>query len=742
MIWEPRNSPRQAARRNVVSGDQRRLLLYGLGVACIVAALGLAIGRRLDKPPVFALTERDINRDHVPTGGLEAQPAAPAILREGLPSATKCPSPATSGATFQGALSGRVVDRQGQPVACATVRVCSFSSAPAAEPLWQITTALDGSFRIPDIRALRVRIEAYADGYAPSVRAPVELCNSMSTDIGDIVLHMPARLRVVVQGASTEPLACARVTVLLCPSTVIARGAALTGQTDASGTAEFVNIPPGLHEITADLAGYQSVHADIDLPAGSEVAEVLQLAPVGGVVPQDGRVVNCAGRPIGKAKVLVQPKEGGTQEAVTDEDGRFLVLAPERAESAPYRVTVDAGDRGVASLSLRSEGSPWLITLPQPVWVRGRVVEVRTNQPLSGVHVYTSFYFADPPRQFANAVTDATGIFSVTAYECGGSYTPMILMAAARGYQPYSREVEQNELAAEQLVVELEPYSCQLVGTVVDDAGLAISGATVEITNPEQLFADGLPAWTETSSDGSFVLPVSSRYFLEVAVNAPGYARRTIGWDTYLGEGNVNIGQVVLLRTTPCTLRVTEATGTPIAGAFFTPELVAGSSEDLVIPPTDGAGEATVQLPCRQLPAVVYRPGYAPMQVVLDGCRVGATLTFVLSRGSRIMATVTAEGGGRSFRYRIVPASLSRVQVGRAFVGHRQVLDPLNRTDRVGDRGHVQIDDVPVGSYTLVVSDSTGAAWSFPVNIPRAGDVVDLGVLSVDEHHRDSPERQ
>jgi hypothetical protein len=276
-----------------------------------------------------------------------------------------------------GAISGRVLDENDEPVAGATVDGLRYSYSAQGAQFWNRATSTTnerGEYRVFDLdpgrwylrvgktlayatasgRVHRAAADAeYGETFYPGA-ARIEEASSILVAPGADLLQVEIRIRKarvfrvrgkVVDGASGAPAAKARVTIEDVGSV----------ESKADGTFDARAIPRGTHRIAASLAreagslasGWQQVTiADRDVEG--LVFRLEPLPVLQGMVTAEGAA---ADKQRG-ARVNLEPL-GGLGELLrvdTTEDGRFAV--PDMPLQA-YRVTVDRLGAGLYLKSVR-----------------------------------------------------------------------------------------------------------------------------------------------------------------------------------------------------------------------------------------------------------------------------------------------------------------------------------------------------------------------------------------------------
>ncbi len=232
------------------------------------------------------------------------------------------------------AVSGRVIDEAGKPVAGARIVATNASEPfPLVDPRRDgIDSKSDGTFELPAISAGTWRFTATHAGSSPSTSAPIILDGVHPRANIELVLASGATITGAVVDSTGAPVPGANVRVVV-------RGhvfwrAQRQAFTAADGTFAITGLPRRAVDIVAEHATGASKIAPLDLEANATQKLVITLAITGTIA---GTVVDGAGAPIGDAQVTAEPDPArspaelmaevvrGPQVAVSDQAGAFTL---------------------------------------------------------------------------------------------------------------------------------------------------------------------------------------------------------------------------------------------------------------------------------------------------------------------------------------------------------------------------------------------------------------------------------
>jgi len=562
------------------------------------------------------------------------------------------------------ALTGKVMDAHGAPVANAAVWVCRHEYPRGDLSLrTECATLQDGTFsaEVP---------ERAADDEGPlfvyAHREGLTLGFSMAmepTAAVEVRLSLPGPIAGSVRNVAGRPIAGAKVT----PTLVVVEGGASAGSfvipdalqgafattTDDSGAFRFLFTAEGARpNLTVSAAGYGSLvaYSRVDLAQ-------IRMAPAGSI---EGRITGADDPSIFAGMELAASTADpggllGVARMAVKADGTFLA-----DEAAPGTYRISAADvqpptwhiRGVSGVSVRP-GERTVIEIPaaRTAPVRGRILAADTGQGLADAQVSLSQYSPASGAMYSTwGLADAEGRYEIP---CLPGATQ--LYASSLGYIARSDEGWQIEVGPQGAVAPdttLEP-ACSLGVLVVDEAGAPVAGAGVSLRQSAGDARSEMAIGPVTGNDGT--------YTWERLISGPATVQARKG-AALSEEIAVEVGRdgvrepvrLVLMagQGATVTVRIADQDGRPVAGA--TAEILEqreGSSSSTPAPTPDAEGRVTQTglLPGASCRITVSAPGAFAANTAWWLAEAGAThdfgtLTVRLCTG-RVSGMVVDENG-------------------------------------------------------------------------------------------------
>lgn len=464
--------------------------------------------------------------------------------------------------------------------------------------LTQATTDAAGAFHFPNSGKLLaqyryVMLATKVDGWGLSF-ARITPANPSP----DITLQPATELQAPFIDPAGQPVAGMRVTVqylsgeqsgslMFCKELTDA----FVGVTDARGVCTIPGLTQGMQ---AMLAVADERYAQLTYPQiiKLDTAAVTQAKPIS-LLPASslrGRITYAAtGKPVAGLHVNAWSPRGGSGEAVTDADGKYVVgqLSPTtynvgvELSTEQSKLWTSPGRSGIqVPMGQSVDGID--LTLITGALLTGKVTDAATHKPISGVSIYVDY---GNNTWSQNVETDQAGMY-LLHIPPGAIY--MNLSKLPAGYvmpvrQDFRFTAGDGENISRDITLSLSKVKA-VHGRVLGPDGKPVADAEVFATPlASEHYASG--GTTKTDANGAFTLDPRG---YGVSVGARSGNMATVQ-DTPLplgGEVTLRLAKDVL-----CTLTglVTDETGEPIAGVRVTLSM-AGQSRQIPPAITDKTG--------------------------------------------------------------------------------------------------------------------------------------------------------
>ncbi len=487
--------------------------------------------------------------------------------------------------TSGGRVTGSVVTESGAPVAEAQVEAYSGSSWESAR------TDANGAFELESVTPGRYRLTASKTGLVEGVLQDVDVSSGAPVRI---VLKTGGSIYGRVTGLNAQELAQAQVMANAASSSSTA------ASIDASGNYRIEGVAGGTVQVqawsgnpmsgSARRAGVQTV----DLaPGGSQQVDIVFRDDI--VI--SGRILR-NGVPLAGASVNFFPRGNSSRAsggAPADNDGRYTVNGLEEGE---YSVMVNDSQRmSPYSTTYQVRGSATYDIDYKTNAVRGRVIDVATNEPLANasVQIRNASATTEGPRMSRGGMTDATGSFIIDSIT-PGSY---VITASKDGFANEMKELYVGDSAP----ADLELHLAQNVGVtlnVVDARDGRTVTARASVFDVQGRLVEE-PRWTFGGGEPtSLKLAVPPGNYI-ATIWASGYAPRSISFQSPSTQTvAVSPGGTLEVRSKhnePRRIRLIDASGLPYPRMSSAPpsrELL--PSPGTTVLPNTAAGAYTLQL--------------------------------------------------------------------------------------------------------------------------------------------------
>lgn len=586
-------------------------------------------------------------------------------------------------------LSGFLVDEEGGAVAGAQVGLRWPGPPPGTVGLEprrgdgsrSTRSGERGEFSFEELASGEVEIYARADGFLPAEPTSLELAPGAAVTDVRLVVRRGAIVEGRVYDPRGEPLDGARL-----------RAGNAEAASDAEGRYRLSGLPPGVMGLYAHHPDYRSRAQEIHVEPGVNAVDIVleegwSLA---------GRTVDEAGDPVPGTRVELRsesPRARNGYVAVSGRDGGFRVVV---SEEGSYRLTATRegfAPREVTGIEVGSASAEGIeVTLARGASVVGRLLGLEPED-LAWVKVEARKEDGRESAETAGGTVDPGGRYAIHDLSPGDWRIRAVLGGGRRqaeamvAVEPRAREVERDlEFGAGLRLTGLLLYSGEpIAGAHVGLNGLDVTGTRAVMTG----------------HDGAFRIDdlAAGRYRLDV--HQPARAL------SYVEDLELTADQelVLELEAVPLVGAVISATtDEPMEDALvYVYKLLAnGETGSLTTVPTDAEGGFVVaHVTAGRYLVAARKDGYAPAEQSIE-VTAGAPPAPVLLR--------LAAAGGVTLTVRFDSGEVPSFVTVSAFdaAGNKRFTD----TRYLTDRGYVSFEQLPAGTWNLLVSAEGGApAW-------------------------------
>lgn len=565
-----------------------------------------------------------------------------------------------------------------------------------------------GSYVLDDLQPGRYTLEARAADHAPGRVTGVVLQGGVQAQAPPIELASGAALRgrVVIRPDET-PLPAAHVEVRRRGGWIETEAAPSASEavSDGAGRFEVRALPPGSYTVSARHPDFASCEIEVDV-AEEAPDEVLLAVSRGGTL--SGTVRDRDGRPAAGRTLIVETdvaQDSVARRAATDSDGAYAI---ERLGAGSYRAGLlpasgSAAPRVVWKTAVLRDGENTVLDFDDAARIRLSGTVRGERGPLPGV----TLFFA-PLRggidlsDFELAATDSAGRYEI-ALDAPGRYR--VILDAAAGGGGGSTEIDVPDEPA--VVRDIEPDRTGIAGTVSDEQGAPIAGASV---TAESDAVPGLGALLVAESDaaGRYAIRGVSAGSYRVSAVAAGFHVAVRQAVEVAAERDMSTVDFRLERGAVLRGRVVDELGRGVAGAVvFAAPAGAGDSLAVASAETDIGGAFAMTAPADgAVDVAAFAAGLAPARA--DG--------VFPAEGPQDAGIVLHAGRGGRLRIRVVDESQRpRAAVGlsvRAVPGFpgsafAELLSPLPPTDAGGT---ALAEHLAPGTYEIRLRDGSAPA--------------------------------
>ena len=403
-----------------------------------------------------------------------------------------------------GSISGRVIDIGGNGISDATINVWEQTAHGFDNGAWVFTkTDASGYFKTrlidapgPGLPTGIYTVKANKDGLPDTTVANMHVtAGSVTSDVVLVIVSGTGVITGQTIDSTGAPVSNAEVFV---DNGVVQ----VSGQTDASGFYQIINLPSGSYNVVVSKVGYATAHRpDVNVISGSTTSGMnFTLMTSFGHI--SGRVVDVNGQPIVGAMLLADSNQGtGFATSTTDSNGEYILI-----NLAPMDYFVHASAAGLSGVVLIATVEGGIFTTgvdfalgADAGGISGRITKDGLPAPYAAIYVNSSS--GSSQMFYSNSIADSNGNYVINNIP-PGEYD--VHISSVPGY---TNQIRYQVQVAKNIVTgvdfNLRNGSGSVEGYITNVEGKSVEGATVEIF---QLTNPGVWASTTTDSEGHYII--------------------------------------------------------------------------------------------------------------------------------------------------------------------------------------------------------------------------------------------
>lgn len=565
------------------------------------------------------------------------------------------------------AVSGRVIDEAGQPIAGARVWAMDAANAweGGAGERTAETTAKDGTFTIAALAQGSYLFFAKDEAHAPAATTPVAVAGESPTTGVEIVMKAAASLAGVVVDQEGEPVAYA--TVRLSSKTYSADMVYRQAAADDKGTFLIKGLPRTALRVRAEGEEASSAAVDIDLattPNKTDLRLVLdRTATIAGVVVDD------VDEPVPEATVTAYPDfmagevdwvMASNATATTDGDGRFVLKGLDEGKFRVWASRDSGGSKrssGREGVAAHTGDTSVRLVLPAPGGIEGTIVMENGTKP----------ELAIISAGWEDRVTAKGGAFTMRELQ-PGKYDLRIV--GPEFAQKTVGDVEVKAGKTTDVGEVVVRRGRKLSGKVVDAKGAPVPGARVLFG--KMLFGDGKQTGSEdeetsaqmgmrtttTDADGAFAVSGVPRTSGSIVAEHATLGR-SLSMKIPAGSEDI-AGLKVALKGYGSVAGKVMSKGEPVAGAQVNAAPVGSSGQAVFVQSAQDGSFVMDKLP--EGPTAI-----TAMRTKGLGSLGGSRLVTVVA-GKQVDGTIVLPAGDVALTVKVVPKPGETVNAGVVFL--------------------------------------------------------------------------